>query len=166
MRRHTTISHERPYRVNPSSGFTLLELLVVMVVAATAIAVIGPNIGKGIAAAELKSATRDLASALRSVRSRAITKSEESRLVLNVQSKKYQISGQRKTFSLPNSVRLSLFTANSERQEDNQGAIRFFSDGSSTGGRITLEAGERRRLVDVNWLTGQITTRIEFADAN
>ncbi|MGA7117479.1 MAG: hypothetical protein WBY12_09835 [Hyphomicrobium sp.] len=34
--------------------------------------------------------------------------------------------------------------------------MRFFPDGSSTGGRVTLVAGERKRLLDINWLTGAV----------
>ena len=35
--------------------------------------------------------------------------------------------------------------------------IRFYSDGSSTGGRITVASGERKYLVDVDWLTGRVS---------
>ena len=36
------------------------------------------------------------------------------------------------------------------------GAIRFFPDGGSNGGRLTLAAGERKFNVDVDWLTGRV----------
>ena len=39
---------------------------------------------------------------------------------------------------------------------DKVGAIRFFPDGGSNGGRITLAAGERKYDVDVDWLTGRV----------
>jgi general secretion pathway protein H len=35
-------------------------------------------------------------------------------------------------------------------------SIRFFADGSSTGGRITLEREHAAWKIDINWLTGQI----------
>ena len=40
---------------------------------------------------------------------------------------------------------------------DKRGAIRFYPDGSSTGGRITVSSGERKFLVDVDWLTGRVS---------
>ena len=40
--------------------------------------------------------------------------------------------------------------------EQDTGAIRFFPDGSSTGGRVTLMVGERSYAVDVDWLTGRV----------
>jgi general secretion pathway protein H len=51
---------------------------------------------------------------------------------------------------------ISLVTARSELDTDRVGKIRFFPDGTSTGGRITLARGERKYGVDINWLTGQV----------
>jgi general secretion pathway protein H len=34
--------------------------------------------------------------------------------------------------------------------------VRFFPDGGSNGGRITLAAGDRKYDVDVDWLTGRV----------
>ena len=37
-------------------------------------------------------------------------------------------------------------------------AIWFFPDGSSTGGRIALNLGQRRHVVAVDWLSGRVTS--------
>jgi hypothetical protein len=37
------------------------------------------------------------------------------------------------------------------------GQIRFFPDGSSTGGRIGLSRNDRRAAVAVDWLTGLVS---------
>ena len=37
-----------------------------------------------------------------------------------------------------------------------EGAIVFFADGASTGGRVQLQAGDAAWKVDVAWLTGQV----------
>jgi general secretion pathway protein H len=39
---------------------------------------------------------------------------------------------------------------------ERQGAIRFFPDGGSNGGRVTVASGERKYEVDVDWLTGRV----------
>ncbi len=36
-------------------------------------------------------------------------------------------------------------------------SIRFYPDGSSTGGRNTGSSGEGKYLVDVDWLTGRVS---------
>ena len=37
------------------------------------------------------------------------------------------------------------------------GAVLFFPDGGSTGGRITIVRDQRRYDVRIDWLTGQVT---------
>jgi general secretion pathway protein H len=60
-------------------------------------------------------------------------------------------------YTLPGDLHLQLLTAESEIVNEDRGAIRFFADGGSTGGRVTLSAGERAYVVDVSWLTGRVT---------
>jgi general secretion pathway protein H len=57
---------------------------------------------------------------------------------------------------LPNGVEIKLFTAQQDLVNDKVGAIRFYADGGSNGGRVTLAAGERKFEVDVDWLTGRV----------
>jgi len=57
---------------------------------------------------------------------------------------------------LPPRVELALFTAQNDIVNENTGAIRFYPDGGSNGGRITVGAGARKYEVDVDWLTGRI----------
>jgi general secretion pathway protein H len=139
-------------------GFTLLEIIVVMVIAALAVAVAAPNFQPAIAHMQLQAATRDVASALRHARTQALSRGEEAEFSLNVRRHFYKVSGRAKPYGLPDSVRLSLFTADF-LMEEGQGAIVFFPDGSATGGRVSLEAGGKKRMVDVNWLTGAVTIR-------
>jgi general secretion pathway protein H len=57
---------------------------------------------------------------------------------------------------LPARVDLKLFTAQNDLVDGNVGSIRFFPDGGSNGGRITVAAGERKFDVDIDWLTGRV----------
>ncbi len=138
-------------------GFSLIEILVVLFLIGLAYALAAPTIGSGAASLELKSATRQLAAALRKARGVAITQRQEAVLSLDVTAKKFAVSGEIKAYALPMSVELSLFTAQSEQVLDQVGNIRFFPDGTSTGGRITLSVGNARNALDVDWLTGKVT---------
>ncbi len=62
-----------------------------------------------------------------------------------------------RTHHLPERLDLKLYTAQRDLVSDKVGAIRFFPDGGSNGGRITLAAGERKYDVDVDWLTGRVS---------
>lgn len=138
-------------------GFSLIEILVVLFLIGLAYALAAPTIGSGAASLELKSATRQLAAALRKARGVAITQRQEAVLSLDVTAKKFAVSGEIKAYALPMNVELSLFTAQSEQVLDQVGNIRFFPDGTSTGGRITLSVGNARNALDVDWLTGKVT---------
>jgi general secretion pathway protein H len=69
------------------------------------------------------------------------------------------VPGAAKPRVLPERLELKLYTAQSEVRDERHGAIRFYPDGSSTGGRVTLAAGERKLLVDVDWLTGRVSIK-------
>jgi general secretion pathway protein H len=75
---------------------------------------------------------------------------------VDVEGRNFQISGDQRVYRLPKSIAVQLFTAQSELISDNSGAIRFFPDGGSTGGRITVRSTQRKYDVDINWLTGQV----------
>lgn len=143
-----------------SQGFTLLEMILVLVVAGFLAVVAVPNIQPTIAAMQLKSATQDVASALRHTRGQALSKGREAEFVLNVNQHFYKTAGRQKPYALPTSVKLSLFTADFLKSEG-QGSIVFYPDGSASGGRVTLQGAGRTRLVDVNWLTGGVVIREE-----
>jgi general secretion pathway protein H len=66
------------------------------------------------------------------------------------------VTGKKRQYPLPDNMEISLVTARSQVDSNSIGKIRFFPDGTSTGGRITLTQGERKYLVDINWLTGQV----------
>jgi len=145
-------------RVNPraAAGFTMLELMVVLVVMALVYAIAMPKISAGMPSTELKGAARQLAAGLRKARSEAVTQKQEAALTLDVEQHRFDVSGDKRTYALPAKLEISLFTAQSEMLRDKVGSIRFFPDGSSTGGRITVGFGERKYHVNVDWLTGQV----------
>lgn len=145
-------------RISPrtGAGFTLLELMVVLVLMVMVYAFAGPMISAGMPGAELKGAARQLAAGLRKARSHAVTSKEEAVLTIDVEQHRFEVSGDKRNYALPAKLEISLFTAQSELLRDKVGRIRFFPDGSSTGGRITVAFAERKYHINVDWLTGQV----------
>ncbi len=140
-----------------SKGFTLLELLVVMAIVALVITAIPPLFTAATGTAELKGATHQLAVGLRFVRSQAIARNQSAVMLLDVEKRRYRLSGVPREYRLPAQLDLKLFAAKSEFLNPTSGAIRFFPDGSSTGGKITVTRGDRAYEIEVNWLTGQVS---------
>jgi len=140
-----------------ASGFTLLELILVMSIAILLLGIAVPLLSKQLPGAQFKAATHDLAAHARLARNLAIVKNAPMSLIIDVDRRTYQLTAEEKIRQLPAQIKLSVFTAESERIDAHQGAIRFFADGSSTGGRITLSDGQRHNDVDIQWLTGKVS---------
>ncbi len=137
-------------------GFTLVELLVVLAIAGLMMAVAPPLISSVMPGVELKAAARRTAGALRLAREIAIADGRDAAWVIDIDSNRYRIDGDHRGGSLPAGLDVELVAAEDEMQSDSVGAIRFFPDGSSTGGRVILKRGDGGYQVGVNWLTGRI----------
>lgn len=139
-----------------AAGFTLLEMLVVLMIMGLVAALTIPTFGTGVSSTALKGAARDVAAGLRLARGQAITQRAEAALELDVAARSFRVPPDPRVHSLPSGIELKLFTAQRDLVNDQVGAVRFYPDGGSNGGRITLAAGERKFDVDVDWLTGRI----------
>jgi general secretion pathway protein H len=138
-------------------GFTLLELMVVLVIGALAYTIVLGVPFRGPSTADMKAAARTLASGLRQAQTTAMATRRDATLTLDLDAREFQVSGTEGTRTLPSQLELKLYTAQTEAVSERKGSIRFYPDGSSTGGRITLLSGERQYLVDVDWLTGRVS---------
>lgn len=138
-------------------GFTLLELLVALAILGLSLTLVPPIMGNAIERSRLKSATRQIAAGLKYSRSKAIASQQEVVFTLDVEKKTYTVQDRNKKLALPEKTTLKLTTAKSEQISEAEGTIRFFADGSSTGGRVALNDAKLQYLVDVNWLTGKVS---------
>ncbi|MGZ5013398.1 MAG: GspH/FimT family protein [Methylobacter sp.] len=144
------------YTAQRCKGFTLLELVVVLFVVVLGFSVIGLNLSSGSDTTEIKAAARDIVSALRYARGQALMTHQETTVALDLASNSYTVSGRDKLYQIPEGVDVTVVTAQTELTGKGAANIRFFPDGSSTGGRVTLERGQTKWKIDINWLTGQI----------
>jgi general secretion pathway protein H len=135
---------------------SLLELMIVLMIIGVVSAVVIPMLSGGASNVEMKSAARQLASGLRLARSEALSQRRETFLVLDLAGRRFKVDRDPQEYALPKNVELKLFTAQKDLVDDKVGSIRFYPDGGSNGGRITLGAGERKYEVDVDWLTGRV----------
>jgi general secretion pathway protein H len=137
-----------------SAGFTLVEIMVVMVIIALIMGLVGTSMSRSISAAEARAASRDLVASLRYTRARAIIDKAERVFLVDTENRSYQAPGRDKV-ELPEGVDLTITTATSELVSDAVSGIRFFPDGGSTGGHIELTVNKREYRVNVAWLTGE-----------
>jgi general secretion pathway protein H len=138
-----------------ANGFTLLEMLAVILLIGIAVAAASISVTQGLASARARAASGELAAALRATRTQAIVHADERHFDVDTRGNTWSgASGA--GVALPKGMRISITSAAGDAPNEHTGRIRFFPDGSSTGGRITLRAGQRQWHVNVSWLTGEV----------
>ncbi len=140
-----------------SGGFSLIELLVALALLIAVLAIAPAYFSRGVSSAEFRDSARQIASGLRSAQARAISSFQEQVFLLDLDKLYFSIDEDETKVPLPENINLKLKTAESERVDESRGGIRFFPDGSSTGGEIKLSKDGRSLKVAVNWATGMIT---------
>ncbi len=136
-------------------GFTLLEMLAVIALIGIAAAAVAMSVSQGLASARVRAASSEMAAALRATRAQAIVRAHEQHF--DVDTRANTFTGARgKVVPLPRGMRVTATTAAVDAPDTHTARIRFFPDGSSTGGRITLHSGQREWHVNVGWLTGEV----------
>jgi general secretion pathway protein H len=138
------------------AGFTLIEMIVVIAIIALALTLIVGYRPPWSGALGVRGAAGALASAFRLARSEAISRDGPVSVVIDVTSHHYRV-GEGPERALPPSLKVELLTLSNERHATNAGEIRFNSDGSSTGGRVTIGNGSRTLAVGVDWLNGRVS---------
>lgn len=138
-------------------GFTLLEILVVIVIIAAVVAISPPLWSSGVSAAEHRATTRAIAQTLRLARSEAVAKRTDVGVEFNLQNHTWQLPGGRSQGKWPATMELQLVTTAAETVDEAHAYVRFYADGGSTGGRVTLKVKDRAYRVDINWLTGHVS---------
>lgn len=137
-------------------GFSLVELIVVMVLIAVLAGIGAAAISSGLPGQQLRGAARELAVELRFARAQAIATGKEQVFEINVVQKRWTSAGKREG-QLPDELEIIATTAREEQPAREVAVIRFFPEGSSTGGRVVVKRGDAAWRIDVGWLTGEVT---------
>ena len=143
-------------RLHRSVGFTLIELMVVMVLVMLLLAVVGVSVTRSVEGAELRAVEREITAGLRHTRGQAIIQRQQQVFTVDSNRRTWQAAG-RDVVELPPGLEITMNTARSELTGEGVGNIRFYPDGASTGGSIVLHAQEREWHIGVAWLTGEIS---------
>lgn len=139
-----------------SGGYTLVELLVVLLIMIGVLSLVPPLFQSGLSTTELRSVAREMMAAMRQARSTAVSTRKPVAFTLDLEHRRYQVDDERPV-ELPEALQLELVTGESELRGRKAGSITFYSDGSASGGEVTLLAEARRVRLDVDWISGRIT---------
>lgn len=151
-------------------GFSLLEVMVVLVLIALAYTMLPKTVFSGVSGAELRSNVRAVAAGLRLARDTAINTRREASLQLDLEQRSFVLSSlsaavgaEQKPHKLNDQLDVKLYTSQADLINEKVGFIRFYPDGSSNGGRVSIGVNGRTFEVDVDWLTGHVTINDKVA---
>jgi general secretion pathway protein H len=145
-------------RTSPAAGFTLIELLVALGILALVLAIALPLLPGAADKMALRTAASEVAAGLREARTLALATGRSAAFTLDTARHLYRAGDRAAWRTLPASVATDLYTATRERIDDVSGDIRFFPDGSSTGGAIRLAQGKAVDEIRIDWLTGRVSS--------
>ncbi|MGH6918512.1 MAG: GspH/FimT family pseudopilin [Geminicoccaceae bacterium] len=140
-------------------GFTLLELLVVLAIIGFVVTLVPGFVLQSQPQLDVEVAARAMAQGLRQVRSEAILHNRPQAFALDVEARVFR-AGEQTPVRIDDGIALSFEAARSQLLGEAVGQIRFFPDGSSTGGLIRLIQGEALADVRSDWLTGLVTVDV------
>ena len=137
----------------PQRGFTLFEMLLVILLISLAVGLLGLGARQAVQAANERRVVGQMVDALRTTRAGAIVSGRAARTEFDLQRLTFQAPG-RAPHAWPPSLQVTLHSA-----EQVASAVEFYPDGSSTGGNLLLANGSRRWRIDIGWLTGSVQSK-------
>lgn len=146
-----------------SRGYTLIEVMAVLLILALAAGVVAPSVGRGLDGIRLRAEVAGVASFLRAAREQAVTHHTPYEVTVEPESRLLvlRVSGHdpaRGADGVRATKRLSAIAR--IEAEPAARTVFFFPEGWSSGGRFRIAApGPLVYVVTVDALTGRVTTR-------
>ena len=134
---------------------TLVELVVVLTIIALAMTAV-PAIVAGLPGIRLRTAADEMVATLRELHQQAIRRGESTELFLDPAERTYRVSTDAIPQRLPEIVAELGFKTSAAVPVGVKTSIRFFADGSASGGTVLFENGDRLAAITVDWLTGRV----------
>ncbi|MBF0226090.1 MAG: GspH/FimT family protein [Desulfobacterales bacterium] len=151
-----------------NKGFTLIELIVVLIIIAVSSALVAPRFLSSFSNINLRTAVKKISASLRYARNIAISQKKNIKVVFDLENKKVFISSETtrifsdidemqkndpefRFYSLPDGVSIK------NTNEINFFEVIFFPKGSNTGGEIMLENEHGKTItIKINYILGTI----------
>ena len=152
-----TLGIDRRPRRTWQAGFTLLEMLAVVALLAVVATLATGRLGSSGASAKARATLISASDILRHTRTLAVRSGREQVVQVDVGRRSIMGTG-RPVLSVLPELGFSAVAEASQQHDDGTLGIKFFPDGSSTGGALIFAAQGRSYELHVNWLTGNVTS--------
>jgi general secretion pathway protein H len=140
-------------------GFSLLELILVLVVVSLVLAITYPSMSRGRTSFHLRAVGRDVISSVRAARETAVTEQKVMQVLIDAQAQQVtvctDVGDEARTLQLPDDVQIQGLTPAGEPIVEGALAIRFLPNGSSDDALILIKASTGATLrIAVDPITG------------
>lgn len=141
-----------------SRGYTLIEVVVVLLVLALAAGLVAPSVGRSVDALRTRAEIAGVASFLRGARAQAITREAPCEIRVDRDARGLVLqTGETGRVTKPVSATLRIVA-----EAGPAGTIIFYPHGRSSGGQLRIEApGPRVYVLTIDAMTGRVVTRRE-----
>lgn len=146
-------------------GVTLIELLVALILLTIAAGLATGAIRFGTRDVSVRIVANEIAAELRRVQAQAMGSNTPASFTLDLSERRYVSEGARVVGRIGPDVSIVFRTAASEVTSQTRASLRFYPDGTSTGGEIILRRGGETLTIRINWLSGHISVHEEALTA-
>jgi general secretion pathway protein H len=136
-----------------SKGFTLLELLIVVLIIALVLAVSYPALSRGSTALHLRTTARDVLNTFRYAREKSVTEQTAMRITVDREKQKLILTNDLgengREYFFPHDVRMQRIALAGKVTDEGSVVIRFLPNGSSDNAEILIrsETGSSFRII-------------------
>lgn len=138
-------------------GFTLVEVMVALAIAAVLLAVAPVALGRAYETMQYRATVRTMLAELNGARLEASRRGRPATFTVDLEARRFGIDEQLRS-SVPDALGVRVVVAQDEIRPPGRAAIRFYPEGGATGGSVELTraSGSGVRL-RVDWLFGRVT---------
>lgn len=151
--------NREPIQLGGERGFTLLELLVVITIAALTLTVVAARFdlwGRGVA---VTTETQQLASLMRRAHAQAALEGRTVEMHIDTRRSRYWLSGQPRAYTLSGGLRIEAVGSRhaGATAVDESLLVRFFPSGAASGVGLRISDGQAAYRLEVSGLTGRVS---------
>jgi len=159
-----------PASPNGSRGFSLLELVIVLLIISLLALLVTPRLTKTVSHMEVKSAAKKISAILRYCRSEAVNKNRIVQVNFDTESNLISVMSaeegeekpiMRNSYLLPRAIRMEKIEAGKTILENALPSFEFYPNGGANGGTAVIRGGEGRAYtLQVDFLTGGVKVEL------